>query len=63
MEALQDRLKAKDGTIERKRKETQAVVSEKQRVEAEVADLRDQLDSKDYHISVLLRKVLFTLLL
>ena len=46
IEGLQERLKNKDGTIERKSKESQAASSDKRRLESEVADLKDQLDTK-----------------
>ena len=57
IEGLQERLKNKDGTIERKSKESQAASSDKRRLESEVAELKDQLDTKERKISVLQRKV------
>ncbi|XP_076469273.1 ERC protein 2-like isoform X2 [Babylonia areolata] len=57
IEGLQERLKNKDGTIERKSKESQAVASDKRRLETEVAELKDQLDTKERKITVLQRKV------
>ncbi|XP_076448278.1 ERC protein 2-like isoform X2 [Babylonia areolata] len=53
---LQERIKNKDGTIERKRKENQALISDKQSLEAELAELKDQLDSREHNINVLKRK-------
>ena len=57
IEGLQERLKNKDGTIERKSKESQAAASEKRRLETESAELKDQLDTKERKISVLQKKV------
>ncbi|KAK7496212.1 hypothetical protein BaRGS_00012622, partial [Batillaria attramentaria] len=57
IEGLQERLKNKDGTIERKNKESQNVASEKRRLESEVHELKDQIDTKDRKITVLQRKV------
>ena len=50
IEGLQERLKNKDGTIERKSKESQAASSDKRRLESEVAELKDQLDTKERKI-------------
>ena len=59
IEGLQERLKNKDGTIERKSKESQAASSDKRRLESEVAELKDQLDTKERKITVLQRKVCY----
>ncbi|XP_070192869.1 ERC protein 2-like isoform X2 [Littorina saxatilis] len=57
IEGLQERLKNKDGTIERKSKESYAASSEKRRLDSEIAELKDQLDTKERKINVLQRKV------
>lgn len=57
IEGFQERLKNKDGTIERKNKESQAVAAEKRRLEAEVVELKEQLDTKECKITILQTKV------
>ncbi|XP_005103673.1 ERC protein 2 isoform X2 [Aplysia californica] len=57
MEGLQDRLKTKEDTIERKSKECQASQAEKRRVELEVMELRDQLEVKVNRVNNLQRKI------
>ncbi|XP_059151047.1 ELKS/Rab6-interacting/CAST family member 1-like [Physella acuta] len=57
IEGLQERLKLKDGTIERKNKETSATQAEKRRLELEVMELKDQLEIKASRISSLQRKI------
>ncbi|KAL8604126.1 hypothetical protein ACOMHN_047338 [Nucella lapillus] len=54
---LQERIRSKDGMVERKRQENQALKCDRQTLEAELAELRDQLDSREHQITVLRRKV------
>lgn len=57
IEGLQERLKVKDGTIERKNKETSASQLEKRKLELEIMELKDQLEIKASRVSMLQRKV------
>ena len=53
IEGLQERVKSKEGTIERKSRESQNALSDRRRLELEMADLRDLLDSKERKITSL----------
>ncbi|KAK3608086.1 hypothetical protein CHS0354_004740 [Potamilus streckersoni] len=57
IEDLRERLREKDETIEKKGRLSQTMQQEKRRQEAEVAELKDQMDIKDRKITILQRKV------
>ncbi|ESO99131.1 hypothetical protein LOTGIDRAFT_173924, partial [Lottia gigantea] len=57
IEDLKDRVKDKEGTIERKSKQSQSINKDKRRMETEMMELKDLMDVKERKINVLQRKV------
>ncbi|KAK6176082.1 hypothetical protein SNE40_014437 [Patella caerulea] len=57
IEDLKDRVKDKEGTIERKSRQSQSFNKDKRKLESDILELKDQMDVKERKINVLNRKV------
>ena len=59
VDRLRDKVREKENDAESKDKLVSGAQSEKKRLEAELAELRDHMDIKERKINVLQRKVIF----
>lgn len=57
LDEFREKLKEKNSTIDKNDQKSQSLQSEKRRIENEISELREQIETKDRKLTLLQRKV------
>lgn len=57
LDEFREKLKEKNSTIDKNDQKYQSLQSEKRRIESEISELREQIETKDRKLTLLQRKV------
>ena len=57
IDEIREKLKEKNSTIDKNDQKSQSLQSEKRRIENEITELREQIETKDRKLTLLQRKV------
>lgn len=57
LDEFREKLKEKNSTIDKNDQKSQSLQSEKRRIESEISELREQIETKDRKLTLLQRKV------